>query len=294
MEALPSLPALRVFAVAGRTLSFTRAAQVLNVTQAAVSHQIRVLEGQIGAPLFQRTTRSLSLTAAGQQLLPAAIAAFEQIERAVASVRRSQSQLTITTTAAFGARWLAPRLPRFAERHPGIEISVRHTEAVLDLAAEGIDVAIRGGRGKWPGLTAELIGSSATVAVTSPDYCARLALETPADVARAALLHDHLREDWRDWLVSARLDPALARGGRVFDDENVLIETALAGQGVALIVLSLIETQLREGRLVTLFEEQATHGYGYFLTYPPGALALPKIAAFRRFILAEARAATPG
>lgn len=294
MDTLPSLPALRVFAVAGRTLSFTKAAEILNVTQAAVSHQIRVLEDQLGVPLFRRTTRSLELTVAGQQLLPAAVAAFAQIERAVAGVRRAQTLLAITTTPSFGARWLAPRLPRFAELHPEIEVSVRHTEAPLDLAAEGLDLAIRGGLGKWPGLTTELLGSSVTVPVASPDYIKRIGLAEPADLVRATLLHDGDRSDWREWLIVAHLDPALAQSGPVFDDDNVLIELALAGQGVGLAVGSVVETLSKEGRLVALFDRQVTLSYGYYLAYPPGALALPKVAAFRRFALAQARASESG
>ena len=289
METLPSLPALRVFAVAGRALSFTRAAQTLNVTQAAVSHQIRVLEDQLGAKLFQRTTRSLQLTAAGQQLLPAAVAAFGELERAVAGIRRAQSLLSITTTPSFGARWLAPRLPRFAELHPDIEVSVRHTETPLDIVAEGIDLAIRGGLGKWPGLTADLIGPSVTLPVAAPDYVERLRLVEPADLARARLLHDQDRSDWREWLAVAHLDPALAQSGPTFDDENVLIELALAGQGVGLVVGSVVEGLIRQGRLVALCDRQVTLGYGYYLAYPPGALALAKVAAFRRFVLAQAR-----
>jgi DNA-binding transcriptional LysR family regulator len=289
LSTLPSLPALRVFAIAGQTLSFTRAAEILNVTQAAVSHQIRVLEEQLGTPLFQRTTRSLHLTQAGQQLLPAATAAFAQIEKAVATLRRSQNVLAITTTTSFGARWLAPRLPRFADLHPEIEISVRHTETPLDLAAEGLDLAIRGGLGKWPGLTSELVGSAVTIPVASPDYVRRLDLTAPIDLARATLLHDGDRTDWREWLLVAGLDPTLARSGPVFDDENVLIELAMAGQGAALSVGSVAEALLRGGRLVALFDGEVTLRYGYYLAYPPGALALPKVAAFRRFVMAQAR-----
>jgi DNA-binding transcriptional LysR family regulator len=288
MENLTSLPALRVFAVAGQTLSFTKAASVLNVTQAAVSHQIRVLEEQIGVPLFQRTTRSLHLTAAGLQLLPAAIAAFDQIERAVAAVRRSQSVLSITTTPSFGARWLAPRLLRFVERHPKIEVSVRHTNTVLDLAAEGIDLAIRDGLGKWPGVTSELIGPSVTLPVASPVYARRAGLNEPADLSHALLLHAHDRSDWREWLIVAGLDPGLANGGPVFDDENVLIEAVVSGQGATLLARNVVEAQIRDGRLVALFHQQVTLSYGYYLVYLPGALALPKVAAFRRFVLAEA------
>src|SRR5262249_24935515 len=132
-DRLPSLPALRVFEAAGRLLSFTRAAAELHVTQAAVSHQIRSLEEQLGQPLFTRSTRRLDLTAAGQRLLPAATAAFATLEGAIADLRRSKALLTVTTTTFFGARWLAPRLARFALEHPDIEVVVRHTNAVLDL-----------------------------------------------------------------------------------------------------------------------------------------------------------------
>src|SRR4051794_20430610 len=145
-ERLPSLPALRVFEAAGRLLSFTRAAAELHVTQAAVSHQIRALEDQLGQPLFRRSTRRLELTAAGRLMLPAASSAFSTLERAVADLGRAKARLGITTSPFFGARWLAPRLGRFAGRHPGIEVSVRHTQAVLDLAAEGLDLGIRSGR----------------------------------------------------------------------------------------------------------------------------------------------------
>src|SRR5262249_9139156 len=149
---------LRVFEAAGRLLSFTRAADELHVTQAAVSHQIRSLEEQLGQALFKRSTRRLELTAAGQRLLPAATSAFTTLERAIGDLRRSKATLAITTTPFVGARWLAPRLGRFAARHPEIELSIRHTNAVLDLAAEGLDIAIRTGAGRWPGLVAHRIG----------------------------------------------------------------------------------------------------------------------------------------
>jgi DNA-binding transcriptional LysR family regulator len=289
-DPFPSLSALRAFAAAGQASSFSKAAVSLHVSQAAVSHQIRVLEGQLGVRLFQRTTRRLSLTSAGRQLLPAAVTAFDLIEKAVAGVRAARSVLALTTTPAFGAKWLAPRLRRFAELHPDIELSVRHTDRSLDLESEGLDLAIRGGGGQWPGLEAEMIGPAITLAVGAPDYLGRLGLREPGDIARATLLHGEGRQDWRAWLKAAGLDPALADKGPVFDDENVLIEAILNGQGAGLIVWSLIAAEIAQGRLVALFDEAVVPGYGYYLVYPPGALALPKIAAFRRFVLAEARA----
>jgi len=293
MSPLPSLPALRVFAAAGRHLSFTRAAAELNVTPAAVSHQVRALEEQLGTPLFERSTRRLALTAAGRRLLPAAADAFERLERALDEVRRGETLLSITTTPSFGTRWLAPRLGRFVERHPKLEIVIRHTEAPLDLAREGLDCALRLGGGRWPGLESRLIVPSPLWPVATAAYADRQRLAAPGDVGRAALLHFDCRDEWTTWLRRAGLDAALARGGIVFDDENALIHAALAGQGVALVSAPVIEADIAAGRLVPVFGAPPPEGEGYYFVHPPGALAVPKIAAFGTFLAEEAQRPTP-
>ncbi len=285
---LPSLPALRVFEAAARHLSFTKAAAELNVTQAAVSHQVRALEEQLGVELFRRTTRRLALTPDGQRLQPAATEAFEILRRALADIGRSERLLAITTTPSFGARWLAPRLCNFTDHHPEIELSIRHTQSVLDLAREGLDLAIRWGKGPWPGLESELIGPAMRIVVASPGYVEQLTLEVPADIERAALLHDDTREDWTEWLLVAGLDPALARRGIILDDENALMQAALNGQGVALAAPSIAYGDLAAGRLVQPFDLALADGYGFYLVYPPGALKRPKVTAFRDFIREEA------
>jgi LysR family glycine cleavage system transcriptional activator len=287
-ERLPSLPALRVFEAAARLLSFTRAADELHVTQAAISHQIRSLEEQLGQPLFKRSTRRLELTAAGQRLLPAATSAFTTLERAIGDLRRSKAILTITTTPFFGARWLAPRLGRFANRHPDIELSIRHTKAVLDLATEGIDLAIRSGRGHWPDLTAEIITPLVLMPVATPDYVARLRLDQRSDITRATLLHDEGHEEWMEWLTLAGLDPAQARNGPVFDDEHVLFAATMSGQGVALVMRNLVDAEIRTGQLVPVFDLAMGEGWGYYLVHPPEMSGIPKVAAFRSFIFQEA------
>jgi len=287
-ERLPSLPALRVFEAAGRLLSFTRAAAELHVTQAAVSHQVRALEEQLGQPLFERTTRRLALTAAGERLLPAATAAFATLEHAVADLKRAKALLTITTTPFFGARWLAPRLGRFAARHPDIEISIRHTKAVLDIAAEGLDIAIRTGKGHWPGLKAQLIAPIVLLPVAAPDYVEGLGLRDRSDIVRAALLHDETNEEWLEWLTIAGLDPALAQQGQLFDDEHVLVAAALSGQGIALVMRNLVEEEIKTGQLVPVFDLTMGEGWGYYLVHPPGMGRLPKVAAFREFVQQEA------
>ena len=284
---LPSLPALRLFEAAARHLSFTKAAQELNVTQAAVSHQVRALEEQLGIKLFRRTTRRLGLTPEGQRLQPAASEAFRILGRALAEIGRGEQLLSITTTPSFGARWLAPRLGRFAERHPDIELSIRHTRAVLDLTREGLDLAIRWGKGRWPGVESELIGPASRIVVASPGYVRKLKLKWPKDIDRAALLHDETREDWTEWLLVAGLDAALARRGIVFDDENALLQAALNGQGLALAHSSIAADDLQAGRLVSPFDLALAEGYGYYLVYEAGALERPKVAAFRAFLKEE-------
>jgi len=284
---LPSLSALRLFEAAARHLSFTRAAQELNVTQAAVSHQMRALEEQLGIKLFRRSTRRLSLTREGQRLQPAASEAFRILGRALVEIGRGEQLLSITTTPSFGARWLAPRLGRFAERHPEIDLSIRHTQTVLDLAREGLDLAIRWGKGRWPGVESELIGPASRIVVATPAYVRRLTLKEPRDIERAGLLHDETREDWTEWLLVAGLDPAIARRGIVFDDENALMQAALNGQGLALAPRSIAADDLKAGRLVSPFDLALAEGYGYYLVYEAGALERPKVAAFRAFLEEE-------
>ena len=284
---LPSLTALRMFEATARLGSFTKAAAELHVTQAAVSHQLRGLEEQLAIKLFQRSTRRLSLTPAGQRLLPAVSDAFETLSRAVADIGRGEHLLSITTTPSFGARWLAPRLGRFATSNPDTDLSVRHSTAVLDLAREGLDFAIRWGRGQWPGVVSELIGPSAITLVAAPAYARRLGLKQPADVARATLLHEETREDWIEWLLVAGLDRAIAQRGIIFDDENALIQACLDGQGLALMARSLAEGDLKAGRLVSPFDLTFAEGYGYYLVYEAETLKRPKNAAFRAFIQQE-------
>jgi len=286
---LPSLPALRLFEAAARHLSFTRAAAELHVTQAAISHQVRALEEQLGVRLFTRSTRKLALTPAGQRLAPVATAAFDALAKAVAEIGRGESLLAVTTTPSFGARWLAPRLGRFAEQHPAIELTIRHTAQVLDLARDGLDAALRWGRGQWPGVTAELIGSAEILPCCTADYARRLKLKRPADLARATLLHDESYSEWTEWMMVAGLDPALARRGLVFDDGNALVQAALHGQGVALLIRPVFQQDRAAGRLVTPFELSLAEGYGYYLCYLPGALQRPQLKAFRDFVMAEAR-----
>lgn len=291
---LPSLTALRAFEAVGRLGSFTQAASELNVTQAAVSHQVRVLEQQLGLVLLTRSTRKIALTAQGARLLEPTSAAFAQLAAAVADVRAGERSLAISTTPGFGARWLAPRLGRFAVRHPDWEITVRHTTQPLDLEREGLLASIRWGAGDWPGLVAELITPVSLVAMASPELIKALEIRQPADLTRATLLHDEDQSEWLEWLLSAGLNPDQARRGLIFDDENALIEAALEGQGVALLSPELVGLALQEGWLIRLFAKAPTRDSGYYLVYLKARQEDPRLQAFRTFVLAEGAEARSG
>ncbi len=291
---LPSLTALRAFEAVGRLGSFTQAAAELNVTQAAVSHQVRLLEQQLGVSLLTRSTRKLALTAQGARLLEPTSAAFATLVAAVADVRAGERSIAISTTPGFGARWLAPRLGRFAARHPDWEITVRHTTKPLDLEREGLLASIRWGAGNWPGLVAELIIPVTLVAMASPELIKTLEIRQPADLTRATLLHDEDQSEWMEWLLAAGLNPDQARRGLIFDDENALIEAALEGQGVALLSPELVDIALAEGWLHRLFDRAATWDSGYYLVYLKARHADPRLQAFRDFILAEGAEARLG
>jgi len=289
---LPSLSALRAFEAAARHLSFTRAAEELHVTQAAVSHQVRVLEEQLGVSLMRRSTRRLELTPAGERLQAAASSAFGQLVAAVAQLRRSDRQIAITTTPAFGARWLAPRLGRFAARHPDWELTVRHTTQTLDLEREGLDAAIRYGNGAWAGLAADLIVTAPLVPLASPRLVRTYGLAEPVDLTRVTLLHDEDSSQWTEWLLMAGLNPEIARRGLIFDDENALIQAALEGQGVALVSEQLVTDAVAEGRLVQPLGTRLAEDSGYYLVYPKARLKEAKFRSFREFLLAEGAVAS--
>ncbi len=159
---------------------------------------------------------------------------------------------------------------------------------MLDLAREGLDLAIRWGKGRWPGLESELIAPAMRIVVASPGYVRQLRLKAPADVAKAILLHDETREDWTEWLLVAGLDPALARRGIVMDDENALLQAALNGQGLALVAPSIAFCEIEAGRLVSPFDLALADGYGFYLVCEKAALERPKVAAFRTFLREEA------
>jgi LysR family glycine cleavage system transcriptional activator len=291
---LPPLNALRAFEAAARHLSFTRAAAELHVTQAAISHQVKLLEEHLGVKLFQRLTRRLLLTDDGKALLPVLGDALDEIARAAEAIRLrgSSPSLNLTLTATFSAMWLMPRLGRFWQQHPEIELKLQHSArsaSLADFRAGLVDLAIRWGAGAWPGLEAERLIWADLIPVCSPGLATgRPPLTTPWDLRHHVLLHEVGYDGWGQWLAAAGLSEINSRGGLVIDDNSVVMRAAAEGRGVALAPKPFIAEDLASGRLILPFGENPGPHRAYYLAYPPGARDNQAVAAFCDFAKAEA------
>jgi LysR family glycine cleavage system transcriptional activator len=290
---LPSLNALRAFEAAARHLSMVRAAEELHVTPGAVSQQIKQLEDALGQSLFKRG-KVLALSDAGRTALPLLSDAFDRLERVAAQLRAggNDGPLVISTPPTFAARWLVPRLEDFQTRHPEIELRLLATRRVVDFAVEDVDLAVRFGTGDFPGLRVERLMPEAIIPVAAPSLAEGVA--TAADIARRPLLDDELHTgnqiipDWETWLASQGV--ALAAPLRVqhFGDANLIIQAATAGLGIALVWRSLVEDDLSAGRLVRLLNQAIDTRMAFHLVMPLNRIALPKVKAFREWILETA------
>ena len=292
---LPPLTALRVFESAARHLSFTRAAQELNVTQAAVSHQVKALEDWLGLKLFRRLNRSLLLTDAGQAYLPTVREGFERLIEGTDRLRRRDrgGVLTITAVASFVAKWLVPRLGRFRELHPEIDVRISTEVRVVDFAREDFDMGIRYGGGAWPGLRIDHLMAEDVFPVCSPGLLAGPhPLNEPADLRHHTLLHDDMREDWRMWLLAAGVEGVDPTRGTGFSQSSTVVQAAIQGLGVALGRSVLVADDLAAGRLIKPFDVSLSTRYGYYVVCAPAAADRPKVAAFRTWLLGEAKEMT--
>jgi LysR family transcriptional regulator, glycine cleavage system transcriptional activator len=292
---LPPLNALRTFEAAARHLSFTKAAEELFVTQAAVSHQIKTLEDHLGLPLFRRLNRRLMLTDEAQTLLPSVRRAFDELIAGVERVRECcmSGRLTISTTPSMGANWLASRLGRFQALFPEFEIRLSATQRLVDFAREGVDCGIRSGFGDWPGLRAEpLFGAMSLAPVCSPALLeGEKALREPADLAHHMLLHamDDM-EAWRHWLRAAGVEGIDPMRGLKFDAIPLALQAAISGAGVAITRDEFVAEDLASGRLVKPFDFALPSDFAYYFVAPELTWDQPKLQAFREWLFGEAAA----
>jgi LysR family glycine cleavage system transcriptional activator len=298
---LPPLGALRTFEAAARHGSFTRAAAELGVTPAAVSHLVRELEGQLGAKLFQRTSRVVRLTHAGEILRGAVADALDGIGRAVARLRDADGRprLMVTSSPSFAAKWLVPRLDRFLKIVPDADVRIDVSQRLIDFAREDIDIGIRFGTGDYPGLRVDRLFTDTVFPVCSPKLLqGKRPLRSPRDLRHHTLIHVEWRAqgetwpNWQMWMLAAGITDVDATRGIHFDQSSLAAQAAMDGQGVALGDAHLVAHDLAAGRLVRPFELtlKGPAQFAYFVVSPNVTAERPLVTAFRGWLLTEAAA----
>lgn len=282
---LPSLNALQAAEAVGRLGSLSRAAAALGVTPSAVSHRLRGLEQQLGLGLFERSEAGLIPTAAGRRLLPGLSEGFQRIAAAVAeATAQERGAVTVTCGLAFAAKWLVPRLVGLAARHPELEVRLVTTSRLVEFDREDIDLGIRFGRGRWPGLKADLVAPQPLIPVASPAIAAALA--DPAAGPVVPLIEDEQSLfGWDAWLAAGGPAALAGHPRRRFPDASLAVEAALAGHGVWLAWPLLVDDALQSGRLVRAFPDSIDAGLGYWLVSTPARWRRPEVARFRRWIM---------
>ncbi|WP_309603781.1 transcriptional regulator GcvA [Phenylobacterium sp.] len=295
---LPPLNALRAFEAAARHLNFSRAADELSVTPGAVSQQIQNLEDYVGAALFKRTPKGLLLTDAAQTALPALREAFDRLAEAASLLTAAVDgrRLTLTAPPSFAAKWLVPRLGAFEQAHPHVDVWLSAAIELVDLAAGEVDVAIRYGAGRYPGLEVHRLFAETVIPVASPDHLAAQPLLTPGDLANHVLLHDGSPDlddscpDWTMWLAARGVKGVDGMRGPRFNQSSLVIEAAVNGRGVALAKRTLAAADLEAGRLVAPLQIATAVDFAYYLVHPKAKGRLPQVKAFVSWIAAQAEA----
>jgi len=284
---LPNFSALRAFEAAARHENFSRAAEELHLTHGAISHQVRGLEEELGRPLFVRHGRQVKITNDGLKFAQFLGKAFADIAAATDAMRAASisQRLTITSIPSFAARWLAPRLGRFIELYPDIEVVLQSSGALQDLAREGVDVGIRFGRGHYPGMVVLRLMGDVYYPVVSPHYRGGQLPAVPADLARHTLLRSV--EHWTPWFNAAGLDMPEPAGGLLFEDLSMLIRSAADGNGVALVRHVVAMQEIASGQLLRLFDIASPSTDEYYFVTPPNAASKPQVQAFRDWLLEE-------
>lgn len=303
MRFLPGTGSLKVFEAAGRHLNFTRAAQELHVTPAAISHQIKEFEDQLGLRLIERTSRSMRLTEAGETLHKAVSEALGGLNRAVARLEKPKDsrRLRVSASTSIAAKWLVPRLDEYMQRHPGIEVQLDVSDRVRDFDRDDIDVAIRFGNGNYPGARADRLFDNTIFPVCSPALLkSKKPLKHPRDLLQHRLIHVEWSgqgitwPNWRMWMLAAGVSDFNETSGLHLDNSGLALQAAVDGQGVALGDSSLVADDLAAGRLVQPFALtiKGPPQFAYYVISPASMQEETLVKSFREWILEEA-ARTP-
>lgn len=260
------------------------------MTQAAVSYQVKLLEQRLGLSLFQRVGRKVALTDKGREIATIVTRAFDQMRQGFAALAQDDATvLTISCTNSFAHLWLATRIGAFQMRHPGLAVRIQAEDAVVDLARAGVDVAVRGGKGDWPGLEAKLLTHNRLAPLCSPAWLARHGPIADADALHAM---PRLSPDdmwWHEWFAAmgVEADPADGPPGIALDSQVMEGRAAMAGQGVAIVNLFLWKAEVEAGLLVQAVPSYVRELASYWVVYPPHARNTPKVKAFRDWISAQ-------
>ncbi|GLQ53976.1 transcriptional regulator GcvA [Devosia nitrariae] len=290
---LPPLTALPAFDAAARHLSFTNAAAELNLTHGAISRAIRNIEERLGIGLFERGTRSVSLTPAGAAYAAEIGAALDRISAAtiVATAPRSAGVLTVSTSDGFAGRWLVPRLHRFHRAHRDIDVRISTSGVLADFVRDGIDIAIRYGGGEYEGVVSEFLSEVEVFPVCSPELLqGEHPLREPSDLKHHTLIHDGFPINWALWLQRAGVEGIDPNSGVRFDSATYATDAAVHGEGVLLGRSALVSADLAAGRLVRPFDLKFKATSSYYVVYLASALRQRKVRAFRDWLLEEAAA----
>ncbi|MCV3767948.1 LysR family transcriptional regulator [Rhizobium sp. TRM95796] len=286
---LPALHYLSAFEAAARTGSVTAAARELSLTQGAVSRQIKALEEQLGVELFHREKQTIRLTAGGEAYARDIRDALKLISTASLNLRANPfgGTLNLAVLPTFGARWLAPRLPRFIDANPGVSFNLVTRLSYFDFRLDPVDAAIHFGGPEWQGGEMAMLRGETVLPVCSPDLKSRYDFSDAAAVREAPLLHLTTRPDaWERWLRHHGAADDSVRG-MLFDQFSTIAEAAMAGMGVALLPEFLIETELASGRLVKAIDLPMASEGAYYLVWPSERASYPPLQAFREWLLAE-------
>lgn len=285
------LNGLRAFEASARHLSFTRAAIELCVTQAAVSQQVKGLEKRLGVALFQRLPRGLKITAEGEALLPTVTSSFDQMATTLDRIEAGQVRelLFLGVVGTFAVGWLLPRLQAFQKRHPFIDVRVSTNNNRVDMAAEGLDFAIRFGQGSWHGTDAFRLFDAPLSPLCTPKLAETL--KAPADLMEATLLRSYRADEWSSWFAAAGVTPAAqVNAGIVFDTSLGMMEAALQGLGVALAPPSMFSRHLASGAVVQPFPVTISLG-SYWLTRLQSKPPTPAMQVFSDWLFDSIRTA---
>lgn len=300
----PGLRVLKGFEAAGRHLNFSRAAAELGVTPAAISHQVRELEDQLGIELFSRSSRSVQLTALGEILHYAAGEALASLARGMARIQDASdgNKLRVIASASIAAKWLVPRIGKFIELRPDIDVRLDISSHLRDFSPTDADIAIRWGRTVLPGLQCERLFENCVFPVCSPILLRSVRLLEPRDMMRQRLIHvswkgqDRDRPSWRTWLHAAGIEDAHDNGtGLYFDESGPALQAAIDGQGIALADSSLVGDDIAAGRLVRPFSLTVASPpeHAYFVVLPVEVVKTSPVSTFREWLFAEATRVAP-